>query len=123
MSIDIDGLSPKELAALISKANLRKKKLDKRKPAPGVRRQIIAIAKKAGYTVAELFPSAAAKPAAAPKPAKRAAKKSGNAGSKVAPKYRNPANHAETWAARGKQPKWLAAEIAKGSKLEDFAIR
>ena len=42
---------------------------------------------------------------------------------KVAPKYRNPANASETWAGRGKQPKWLAAETAKGRKLEDFLIK
>jgi len=73
-----------------------------------------------------LFGGGAAKSANAgkpAKPAKRAARKSSKAGTKVAPKFRNPANHAETWAARGKQPRWLAAEIAKGKKLEDFAIK
>ncbi|HTA65253.1 MAG TPA: H-NS histone family protein [Xanthomonadaceae bacterium] len=124
MSINIDGLSAKELSTLITQASQRKKKLQKRKPAAGIRRQINAILKKAGYTIAELFggasPAKADKPA---KPAKRAARKSTKAGSKVAPKYRNPANHAETWAARGKQPRWLTAEIAKGKKLEDFAIK
>jgi DNA-binding protein H-NS len=30
---------------------------------------------------------------------------------KVFPKYRNPKNHAETWAGRGKQPRWLAAQL------------
>ena len=124
MSIDIEKLSTKELSALISKASQRKKKLAKRKPAPGIRRQIVALARKAGYTIAELFGgSAPAKAEKAAKPAKRAARKSSKAGSKVAPKYRNPANPSQTWAARGKQPKWLAAEIAKGKKLEDFAIK
>jgi DNA-binding protein H-NS len=124
MSIDIESMSTKELAAIISKASQRKKKLEKRKPAAGVRKQINAIAKKAGYTVSELFGGGAgsARSDKAAKPAKRAARKSGKAGGKVAPKYRNPANHSETWAARGKQPRWLAAEIAKGRKLEEFAI-
>jgi DNA-binding protein H-NS len=40
----------------------------------------------------------------------------------VAPKYRNPANRAETWAGRGLRPRWLAAAIKTGKKLEDFAI-
>lgn len=40
----------------------------------------------------------------------------------LAPKYRNPANHSQTWAARGQQPKWLAEAIARGAKLEDFAV-
>jgi DNA-binding protein H-NS len=41
---------------------------------------------------------------------------------KVAPKYRNPENPAETWAGRGLKPRWLAAAIKSGKKLEDFAI-
>jgi DNA-binding protein H-NS len=40
----------------------------------------------------------------------------------VAPKYRNPANPAETWAGRGLQPRWLAAALKTGKKLEDFSI-
>ncbi len=40
----------------------------------------------------------------------------------VAPKYRNPENPAETWAGRGLKPRWLAAAIKGGKKLEDFAI-
>ena len=43
-------------------------------------------------------------------------------GSKLKPKYRNPANRAETWAGRGLKPKWLSGMIAKGKKLEDFAV-
>ena len=41
---------------------------------------------------------------------------------RVAPKYRNPANPAETWAGRGLRPRWLTAAIKGGKKLEDFAI-
>jgi DNA-binding protein H-NS len=40
----------------------------------------------------------------------------------VAPKYRNPDNPAETWAGRGLRPRWLAAALKGGKKLEDFAI-
>jgi DNA-binding protein H-NS len=40
----------------------------------------------------------------------------------VAPKYRNPENPAETWAGRGLKPRWLAAAIKGGKKIEDFAI-
>ena len=41
---------------------------------------------------------------------------------KVAPKYRNPDNPAETWAGRGLKPRWLTAAMKGGRKLEDFAI-
>jgi DNA-binding protein H-NS len=41
---------------------------------------------------------------------------------RVAPKYRNPENPAETWAGRGLKPRWLAAALKSGKKLEDFSI-
>ena len=122
MSIDLESYSAKELAALIAKASQRQKKLKKRKPAAVVRKRINAIAREAGYTVAELF-GGSTKARAKPASAARKPRKSSTAGTKVAPKYRNPAKPAETWAARGKQPGWLAAEIAKGRKLEEFAIK
>src|SRR6266849_7061917 len=40
----------------------------------------------------------------------------------VAPKYRNPANPTETWAGRGLKPRWLAAALKSGKKLEQFSI-
>jgi DNA-binding protein H-NS len=40
----------------------------------------------------------------------------------IAPKYRNPENPAETWAGRGLKPRWLAAAIKSGKKIEDFLI-
>jgi DNA-binding protein H-NS len=42
---------------------------------------------------------------------------------KVFPKYRNPKNHSETWAGRGKQPRWLRKELRSGKELIDFRIR
>lgn len=43
------------------------------------------------------------------------------AGSKVAPKYRHPETQA-TWSGRGLQPNWVKSELAKGRRLEEFAI-
>lgn len=43
-------------------------------------------------------------------------------GAKVAPKYRNPANSAETWTGRGRQPRWVADAIAAGKSMQDLAI-
>jgi DNA-binding protein H-NS len=40
---------------------------------------------------------------------------------RVFPKYRNPQT-SETWSGRGKQPRWLAAAIKTGRKIEDFKI-
>jgi DNA-binding protein H-NS len=41
---------------------------------------------------------------------------------RVHPKFRNPAKPAETWAGRGKQPRWLTAQLKLGKKLDDFRI-
>ena len=41
----------------------------------------------------------------------------------VFPKYRNPAQPSETWAGRGKQPRWLTAQLRSGKKLDDFRIQ
>src|SRR5947207_11592970 len=40
----------------------------------------------------------------------------------VVPKYRNPVRPSETWAGRGKQPRWLVAALKKGKNLKDFKI-
>ncbi|MFL6628246.1 MAG: H-NS family nucleoid-associated regulatory protein [Vitreoscilla sp.] len=60
-----------------------------------------------GLTVADL--------ASAPK------KQGVKTGSKVAPKYRDPAT-GSTWTGRGLKPKWLAQAIESGKTLDDFAI-
>jgi DNA-binding protein H-NS len=40
----------------------------------------------------------------------------------VYPKYRNPAKPSETWAGRGKKPRWLAAQLNSGKRIDDFRI-
>jgi DNA-binding protein H-NS len=40
---------------------------------------------------------------------------------RVLPKYRDPQTY-ETWAGRGKRPRWLVAAIKSGRKIEDFRI-
>jgi DNA-binding protein H-NS len=41
---------------------------------------------------------------------------------KVHPKYQNPDRPKETWAGRGKQPRWLDVQLRSGKNLEDFQI-
>lgn len=123
MSINLDALSAKELDALISQARKRKTTLAKRKPVAVVRKKLTQLAKAEGYTIAELFGAGAPAPSAPRAASKATARKATGSTAKVAPKYRNPANPSETWAGRGKQPRWLAAETAKGRKAEDFLIR
>jgi DNA-binding protein H-NS len=40
----------------------------------------------------------------------------------VLPKYRNLSPPFETWSGRGKQPRWLSAQLHLGKRLEDFRI-
>jgi DNA-binding protein H-NS len=40
--------------------------------------------------------------------------------SKSAAKYRNPANPAETWSGRGRQPGWYKDAIAKGTSPDSM---
>jgi DNA-binding protein H-NS len=37
-------------------------------------------------------------------------------------KYRNPAEPSETWAGRGKRPRWLSAQLKSGKQIDDFRI-
>ena len=41
----------------------------------------------------------------------------------VPPKYRNPDQPSETWAGRGKQPRWLVAQLRSGKRIDDFRIQ
>jgi DNA-binding protein H-NS len=38
------------------------------------------------------------------------------------PKYRNPSRPSETWAGRGKQPRWLTVQLESGKQIDDFRI-
>jgi DNA-binding protein H-NS len=41
---------------------------------------------------------------------------------RVSPKFRNPTQPAETWAGRGKRPRWLTAQLRLGKNIDDFRI-
>lgn len=51
-----------------------------------------------------------------PKSAKKKAK------SPAAARYRNPSNPEQTWAGRGKRPKWLTEALENGHTLDEFLI-
>jgi DNA-binding protein H-NS len=40
----------------------------------------------------------------------------------VSPKYHNPDNPQETWAGRGRKPKWVEDKLAQGVSLDDLLI-
>lgn len=42
---------------------------------------------------------------------------------KVLPKFQNPVQPAQTWAGRGKKPRWFSEMIEAGKSLDDLRIR
>ncbi len=119
MTIDVNGLSAKELTSLIAKAEKLQTRLASRPKATAMRARIDKYVKDHGYTIAELYGLPANTSAAKAPSSKRAGRKLG----KVAAKYRNPDNPQETWTGRGRQPRWMAALVAKGKAQKDFLIK
>lgn len=105
MAIDLKGLSQNQLNELIHRAESRKHELAREKIGK-VREKIAALAKAEGFTIEELFGGRAR-----PK-TRRPAK----------PKFRNPADHAQTWSGRGKRPRWFSAALTAGKKEKDLLI-
>jgi DNA-binding protein H-NS len=41
---------------------------------------------------------------------------------RVLPKYQNPERPFETWSGRGKQPRWVGAQLRLGKKVDDLLV-
>ena len=104
MAIDIKKLNHTQLNELIQRAQSRKSELNKER-AVRVREKLAVLAKAEGFTIDELFGSRGRK-------TRRGA----------SPKFRNPADHAQTWSGRGKRPRWFNAALAAGKKEKDLLI-
>lgn len=105
---DISNLSVEELKKLTAEAEaLIESKKDQ--AIEDAYQAIIKIAEGAGLTLEQFIEYGSQK-------RKKTTRKS------VEPRYRNKHNSAETWTGRGKQPRWLVAQLEKGAKLEDFLI-
>ncbi|MEY1660625.1 H-NS histone family protein [Isoalcanivorax beigongshangi] len=110
MNINLAPLSVEELEQVITDARtlIEKKKTEHIRNA---RAEVEAIARKAGITIEELLGL------------KAGAQATTKTGRRPAPvKFRHPEDPSLTWTGRGKRPNWLAAELANGKALEDFAI-
>jgi DNA-binding protein H-NS len=105
MAVNLEKLSPLELEELIAAAAEQKKKLQKQRLTE-VRNKLTAMAREEGYSIEELFGSAGRS----------------KGGRTVAPKYRHPADPAQTWSGRGKRPRWVQAHLDAGNTLESLAI-
>jgi len=84
-------------------------------------KKVKKMAADAGVSIEELL-GKAPKSVSAPK-APRAKKAAGKARGKVAPKYQNPANTAQIWTGRGRQPLWVADALASGKTLDALLIK
>ena len=105
MAINLNKMSISELNELISDARVALAK--KQEVAAKLRK----LAHDNGLDISDLM--------AIDKVEKTKAKKSRG---KVAPKYRNPVNSAQTWTGRGRQPVWVADALVGGKSLEDLLI-
>jgi DNA-binding protein H-NS len=105
-SKNIENMSYAELAAMqtrIERAKVEKQSAERM----ALRQKLTDMAKEHGFDVRELFDGRMGK---------------GKRG-KVAVKYRDPSNAANTWTGRGRMPLWLVAATKGGkAKREDFLI-
>jgi DNA-binding protein H-NS len=107
MAIDLKTLNHNQLTELIARATARQAELVKEK-ASKLREKINALVKAEGFGMDEVFG--------------RATTARGKARGKVKPKYRNPADPAQTWTGRGKRPNWFRAALSAGKKEKDLLI-
>jgi DNA-binding protein H-NS len=103
IDLDLDSLSPQQLAELIAQASQRQQEMQ-REHAADVRARVISLARKEGFTIEELFGHIPAR--------KRTVK----------PKYRNPLAPNQTWTGRGKQPRWFSAALQAGASEQELLI-
>jgi DNA-binding protein H-NS len=100
----LDKMSFAELSAMEREIE-RLKDQKRNSERAEVRAELIALAKKKGFEIKDLF-----------------GKGSGAKGS-VAIKYRDPKNAANTWTGRGRMPRWMVAATKGGkAKKEDFLV-
>ena len=107
--MDIRKLNHSQLQDLIARAERRKQELSQER-VTRVREKVLALLKSEGFTFDEVFGGTR----------RRAAKGQGKF--VVKPKYRNPANPAQTWAGRGMKPRWFSEALAAGKKEKDLLI-
>jgi DNA-binding protein H-NS len=105
MAKSLEKMSLGELQAHKKEVEAALQSYEKKRKAEALA-AVRATAKEYGFTLEELV---GGKPAA-------------KSGSKGAPKYANPANPAQTWTGRGRQPNWVKEALAKGKTLDSMAI-
>jgi DNA-binding protein H-NS len=101
-NIDLDALTLDELKSLQKDLEKAIRSFEARQKAEA-RRAAEAVAREAGFSLAELLEAAPGK-------------------TPVAPKYRHPENPEITWSGRGRKPNWFVAALEQGQTAEDMLI-
>jgi DNA-binding protein H-NS len=121
LTTDRDSLPMATVAAQLAairkqqEALARKEQALKSKSHDKVLAKIVQMAKDSGLTASDIEKAFGAGKPTKSKTKTAKAPKVGKKTGKVAPKFRNPANHAETWTGRGVSPKWVAELKAAGT--------
>lgn len=133
MKLNLRTMSLGQLDQVMRQLEQRKGQLHKQR-AKDVRDQIDGLLEKAGLTLADVYPRLAgnrggrrARAAAAEAPAKKGTRRRRGAKARGRksinpPKYRNPANPAQTWTGHGKRPNWFI-DAQKRGKENELLIR
>lgn len=103
--LDLENMSLDDLKKLLRDVEKAIVSFEERKRKEA-RKALEKVAREFGLSVEEVV--------GAQKPSSRA--------SKSAAKYRNPANPADTWSGRGRQPGWYKDAIAKGKSPESMLV-
>ena len=104
MAKDIDRMSFKELQEFELKIK-KAKSAAQEKSRSDLRQKVEAMVASAGFKLSDLFGGR------------------GGKGRKVAAKYVNPDDPGETWTGRGRKPRWLAAKMKDGERIDKFLIK
>ncbi len=99
---NLERMSLAELKALLAHIDATMVEREKTERA-ALRQKMEAMAAQAGFDIREVLGH-------------------GLKGTKVAIKYRNPKNTAQTWSGRGRMPLWMADAIKKGAKKDSFLV-
>ena len=108
MSVNLKGMSRKELTKLRDKIDAALASL-KKKEIKTAREAAAKAAAAHGFSLDEITGGTARKKKAGPK-------------TKAPAKYKNPADSTQTWTGKGRQPQWFKDAMASGKTPESLEI-
>lgn len=104
MDIDLESLTQKELMKLKTSVEKALVTVEERNRKKAIEAAQIA-AREFGFSLQELVPNGSIISRKA-----------------TAVKFQNPTDPSQTWAGRGRKPRWLSEALDAGRELEEFAV-